>query len=510
MLKNPAVVSLLVFFTYAVELGRPSIPLTGDQKTYLSIAVEMFEKKEWIIPTLFGSPNFLKPPFQYWATLVGWHIFGISLFGALLPSVLALAVGTLIVYAIGKKINLSQPALASLLFASTFGSMTYGSTAQMEIWIVLFFLSAWWAVLNERLLIAYILVGVMAWVKGPLYPALWTIGFIYWRPRSIQQRRFWLSLILGVTIGLAWYLLAASTHRNEILGQFFYTENMGKMATHQGSMLGLWSEFTFSLFPWVVLFVLGCFQKTTRQKWRLNRHFYLSYALFPMVFFTFFPYRVNSYFYLLTPILAMLTSETELKFSVRGKTLGFMIYLIVFLLLSVILGRLIQGGWIGANLGIWSGCIFIAFLMGYYREKWTHVALASLALITLIRFSAVELGTRDVAGLMDYEKTHSAPLAYYLDSQDIWHEFGLISAILGHPVQRIYNKNDLDTFLAQQGSVIFQEDQQSDYQKGLQCKRWPRLKRKMRFPLARLFKEGIEWGDPSLMRECKICSLGRD
>jgi 4-amino-4-deoxy-L-arabinose transferase-like glycosyltransferase len=66
---------------YLILLWNMSVPMTGDQKVYLSIALEMRERGEWIIPYLFERANFLKPPLQYWTTLLGWKILGFSLFG---------------------------------------------------------------------------------------------------------------------------------------------------------------------------------------------------------------------------------------------------------------------------------------------------------------------------------------------------------------------------------------------------------------------------------------------
>ena len=61
---------------YLINLGSFSVPLTGDQKTYVAIANEMRERGSWMVPYLFGEPNYLKPPFQYWATLISWNLFG--------------------------------------------------------------------------------------------------------------------------------------------------------------------------------------------------------------------------------------------------------------------------------------------------------------------------------------------------------------------------------------------------------------------------------------------------
>ena len=52
---------------YLPFLGKMSVPLTGDQKVYLSTALEMRESGSWLIPKLFGESSYYKPPLQYWA-----------------------------------------------------------------------------------------------------------------------------------------------------------------------------------------------------------------------------------------------------------------------------------------------------------------------------------------------------------------------------------------------------------------------------------------------------------
>lgn len=506
LLKHPVLFILLILTTYLIALWGFSVPLTGDQKVYLSIALEMYEKKEWIIPSLFGEPNFLKPPFQYWATILGWKVFGFSLFGALIPSVIALVCSSFLVFKIGKKINLESPSVAAVLFAATLGTMTYGSTAQMEIWIVLFFLSSWLAVLNAKLILAFVLVGVMAWIKGPLYPVLWCLCLLIWDFKIIKSGKFWLALIAGTTIGLGWYLLAATTHQQEILNQFLFAENFSKLHTQQGSVTGLWMEFLFSLFPWGPILLIGFFQKNTREKWNLNRKFYLSYFLVPALFFTFFPYRVNSYLYILVPVVSMMASQIDLNSYKKTKMTVAGIYLLLFLFLGFVAQKLVSGEWIGLELLLSLMVTSFLFLAGFLRADWSNVAVASLLLVNLIRVAAIQIGEKDIAGLRVATESNKSEIAFYIDSRDIWHEFGLISSALGTVVNRIYDADEIDSFLAHGGLLILQPEQQPVFQSKVSCVDWQRLKRRSRFPVEKFFKDGLSFGDPEITRSYRICT----
>ena len=44
-----------ILAAYVPLLWEMMIPFTGDQKTYIAIAMEMRERGEWLQPLLFGS-----------------------------------------------------------------------------------------------------------------------------------------------------------------------------------------------------------------------------------------------------------------------------------------------------------------------------------------------------------------------------------------------------------------------------------------------------------------------
>jgi 4-amino-4-deoxy-L-arabinose transferase-like glycosyltransferase len=510
---------LFIFAIYLIGLAGLSVPLTGDEKVYLSIALEMRERGEWITPYLFNAVNFLKPPLEYWATLIGWKIFGLSLFGALLPSLLALIAATYFVNRVGDLISNSPPEkknyLPGLFFASALGTMTYGTTAQMEIWIVCFYLWAWKEFLQNHYLRAFLVVGVMAWIKGPLYPVLWVLSAALWfylqqQKEKIISRRFLGSLALGIAVSLIWYFLAAKNHSAEMMDVFFKKENMGKFQTNQGNAFSLWAEFLYSLFPWLFLFLAALTQTAVKQNIRQHWRFYLSFALIPALFFSFFPYHVNTYLYLLTPFFAWVTAsmaDHEKKNGFAQTILLLPAVLSIFLM--VLLYRLATGNWIGVEIAIPLGLVLLVWSWFSFQKNAAMVALLSLFIVNLIRVGAVELGEKDIGDLRLAHESNPAPLAYYLDVRDIWHEYGLFSAALGQPIQRLYEKSEIPVFLAGGGIILFQDrqvEEDSSLIQNLKCHPWSRLKKRMKFPLKTLLLEGIPYGDPRLMRNYFICT----
>ena len=75
-----------VVFVYFFGL---SIPLLGpDEPRYSQVAREMFERGDWITPTLGGFQWFEKPALLYWLQIAAYNLFGVSEFSARFGSAL--------------------------------------------------------------------------------------------------------------------------------------------------------------------------------------------------------------------------------------------------------------------------------------------------------------------------------------------------------------------------------------------------------------------------------------
>ncbi len=73
-----AAVSIVI--VYLIGL---TFPLVGpDEPRYAQVAREMFERSDWITPTLGGFNWFEKPALLYWLQIASYHIFGVSEFSA--------------------------------------------------------------------------------------------------------------------------------------------------------------------------------------------------------------------------------------------------------------------------------------------------------------------------------------------------------------------------------------------------------------------------------------------
>jgi 4-amino-4-deoxy-L-arabinose transferase-like glycosyltransferase len=79
--------ALAAVAVYFFALG--SFPLVGpDEPRYAQVAREMYERGDWVTPTLGGANWFEKPALLYWLEIVFYKLFGVSEFAARLGSAL--------------------------------------------------------------------------------------------------------------------------------------------------------------------------------------------------------------------------------------------------------------------------------------------------------------------------------------------------------------------------------------------------------------------------------------
>src|SRR5947209_17287445 len=112
------IVTVISFMTFLFRLG--AIPLTSpNEGLYAQVAREMVESNDWVVPHINTVVYFEKPPLLYWLTALSYKLLGINAFAARLPSALAGAATTWLVFWLGRRLysrtgaTLSAVALAS-------------------------------------------------------------------------------------------------------------------------------------------------------------------------------------------------------------------------------------------------------------------------------------------------------------------------------------------------------------------------------------------------------------
>lgn len=549
--RHPGTV-VLALAAYLPFLGQMSVPLTGDQKAYIAISMEMLERKSFWVPYLMGEPNFLKPPFQYWMTILGWQLFGINFWGTFLPSVFALIATAWFLGEIGRMVSERSTAPQSgFWFAASLGTATFGTVAQMEVWLCFFYAAAWWAALKYLaaprgsrrpvwLFVAFAITGVSALNKSPLYSALWVVGFVTYllivgEWELLRQRRFYLATALGIVIGSSWFIALLAFDSNEesarLFSEYLVRETWAKKSGNSGTALSLWLALLYFSLPFTLLLIpsaISLWRRRSRATGMLRLA--LSWAWAPALFFSLYPYRVKTYLYVLLPVCAMIVDHGFLR-TTRSRLFqrflwatGALLFVVTSLSALLVFRAGLAPAWV-------SFCLAASGLIGLVsslRGSVFILGLATLFSIVSYRGVATQLGETDIRGLREWVATAPAkPIAMWDDSRNIWHEVGLLSVALGRgpgskngpAIARLHEEADVINWLADGGRLILSDRQDAERIKSLvqtgrggviEVRGWHRWKIRKEFPLVDVLlkgRAGIPDFDELTQREYKL--LGR-
>jgi len=208
--RGPRAGRLLLYAIAALAFVRllslPWYPLMDTTEArYADIARRMLAQGDWVTPWFDdGVPFWGKPPLSFWATELGFTVFGVNEWGARLPHyLLGVAVAALawsLARTVSQRAAWHTVALlaGSVLFLVSSGAvmtdmaMTLGNTM-----VMLGFWQAWHAHGANRgttrsagwLLVLGATLGLLA--KGPVSVVLWGLPLLAWALLTGRLRRAW-------------------------------------------------------------------------------------------------------------------------------------------------------------------------------------------------------------------------------------------------------------------------------------------------------------------------------
>lgn len=252
---------VVVFYFFGL-----TIPLLGpDEPRYAQVAREMFERGDWITPTLGGFNWFEKPALLYWLQIASYHIFGVNEFSARFGSAL-FGLGTigslgLLGYSATKLKNANPylpiatsffPNWLALIAASTLGILVFSRGASFDIIItfpltaalVSFFIfdQSTEQTLTKKylpLVSFYVFVGMALLAKGLIgivFPFA-IVALFYLLCRRRPSPNFLASLLWGtflaVSIAAIWYLPMYQRHGYEFINDFFIQHHFARFTSNK-------------------------------------------------------------------------------------------------------------------------------------------------------------------------------------------------------------------------------------------------------------------------------------
>jgi 4-amino-4-deoxy-L-arabinose transferase-like glycosyltransferase len=236
------ILTAAVLFLFFFHAGQ--IPLwSSDEGRFGQIALEMWESKNFTIPTFNGIVYLDKPVLAPLLTSFAYGLFGVHALSARLFPILAGIFGILTTFLFTRKLfNLRTAAYTAVVLATTFGYVLVGRFAVIDM-IMAFLLTAclfslMTAYLSRQMkyyLLAYAFMGLAFLAKGLIgivLPGLIFLAFLIWRKDfgEIKKMRLgWGFLIVSALI-FPW-VISAAIQKSDFLDIFFAEQQFGRFLT---------------------------------------------------------------------------------------------------------------------------------------------------------------------------------------------------------------------------------------------------------------------------------------
>ena len=320
--------ALWLMLLLSAWLTRPLVPV--DETRYVAVAWEMWQRGDFLLPYLNGTPYSHKPPVFFWLIHVGWWLFGVNAWWPPLVGALA-ALGAL--FATAHLAGLLWPddttprrLVAWILFAGVFWAAFY-SWVQIDMLLVLAGVLAmvglvraargeaagWW--------LTGLCIGLGVLAKGPVMLLLVLpvalLAPLWAAPRPRVRWLAWyggvgFSALCGAVIALAWALPAAqaggAAYQEALLwGQT--AERLVQSFAHARPWWWYLPWVPLLLAPWVLLPWVWQGLRTAARKPDAGWRFCLCWLLPPLLLLSLVSGKQVKYLLPLLPAAALLIAR---------------------------------------------------------------------------------------------------------------------------------------------------------------------------------------------------------
>lgn len=482
--KLLAVFLLLIYVPF---LGDRVVRPAGDDKVYVSQAIEMANQGNWFVQTIGNEPNYYKGPAHYILLRVGMAIFGDSVWATVYMNLILVMLGA---FALGAIMQRNMPEFegwgfwVGMAFAAGGGIYSHVFASQMEVEgaalfaIGLYFLDR--AGPGKADVKFWLIAGLCGWLKSPLHSVMLGVtALLFWGwngellPR-LRSPRAWGAVLAGVALCCVGYLPAFLLDRENFIYTYVLRETLHKPANGAPWHYPIVPLFTYSLVPWMFP-ALVAYADGISRLWRRQRLIRstpgskrvvaLGLALIApsVAFFLWHPYRGQNYN---LPVVGGLVLVVGAIWATRADTwsriYSFSLALTsaLFLVIPVALTYFTRHydpmpfwwpSWLLPAL--WVGAILSA--RGFWREGVTFnmARPASLARRVLWFFLALgclisTIGEREMIDIRDkiYEakkQNEVLKVSYYNLQKNIWSEWGYLNFQVPYPVRGLFTEKDL-------------------------------------------------------------------
>ncbi|MEW6731196.1 MAG: glycosyltransferase family 39 protein [Acidobacteriota bacterium] len=368
----PLVILIFALPLFYYKLG--ALALVGpDEPRYAQVAREMYERGDWITPTLLGDTWFEKPALLYWMMIVCYHLLGVNEWAARLPNALLATLNLFIIYGLAKRVGGSRYGLISALVLATSGLyFGFARAASFDMTLTFTFTAAFLylhladtandvSARRKYLLGFYFAVGVSLLAKGLIgimligaCSALYLILSVGWR-RLFQFHPFTGLLVCLLIAGL-WYLPVIARHGWLFIDEFFIQHHFQRYTSnkyhHPGPVYYFLGIILVGVTPWSLLILnsavrgikklfngrqlLDCWHSAIAKDRLLGLA--AIWILVPLIFFSFSGSKLPGYILPIFPALALFIAlEIETLLDRAGQRGLLVATAVVFLIIAIAL-----------------------------------------------------------------------------------------------------------------------------------------------------------------------------
>ena len=302
-MKRFLILILLAVVVYFSNLGGTSIYVLDEAKN-AGCAMEMYSRKDLIVPTFNNLLRTDKPPLHYFSMMFSFSLFGITPFAARFFSALC---GVLLVAFLYRKIrtivNENVAFLSCLILLSSLQMAVQFHLAVPDPYLILLmtlcFLSFYTGFHDNprHFYLMYVSAALAFLTKGLIavvLPALVIFSYlIYIHQMSwylVKRIKLWQGTLLFLLITVPWYAAVGYATGGKWLEGFFISHNFSRytstMEGHGGFFLAPVMILIVSLLPFSMFIIQAC-----RLAVRRNENTFLMYCMIIIavvaVFFTF-------------------------------------------------------------------------------------------------------------------------------------------------------------------------------------------------------------------------------
>jgi len=244
--REAAIITVLIvcmFGLYSLDRTRlgQSVP---DEKRYLQSTKEMLESGDYVTPRYHGKLRFQKPILFYWLIVLSYKIFGIGIFAARVPSIIASALNIILTYLLARDLFGKRAGVFSALALSTCEVyFMYSRLAVPDISFILFITAALYIFVRTRrggvknsrgYMYMYAAMALAMLIKGPLgfiYPMAAICLFVYLKktPSIFREIGLLPGLLLFAAISAPWFIVMTAIHGGDYIGNAWSLEIIKKM-----------------------------------------------------------------------------------------------------------------------------------------------------------------------------------------------------------------------------------------------------------------------------------------